>query len=149
MCISVKIICLLAFDGRPGETLLDDVLCPGDWHLETVYFIKAHFVFINVQVGGAVGSWHGRWKTCRTRVGWFLNQSAWCTGSGGGLRPTVVQEYVERLTHAERAREGKRSTQFSPAFLFHGGASFGWSFASSDYSEQRRRVGLVCCIEET
>ena len=29
----------------------------------------------------------------------------------------VMQEYMERLTHAERAREGKRNPQFSPPFL--------------------------------
>ena len=61
----------------------------------------------------------------------------------------VVQEYTERLTHAERALEGKRSAQCSPPVLCHEGASCGWSFASSGYSEQRGRVGSVCCIEET
>ena len=36
------------------------VLSPGDLPLETFYFINVQFVFINVQVGGAGGSWHGR-----------------------------------------------------------------------------------------
>ena len=61
----------------------------------------------------------------------------------------VVQEYTERLTHAERAREGNRSAQFSLRFVCHGGASCGWSFASSGCLEQFGRAGSVCGIEET
>ena len=54
-----KLSCSLAFDVRTGATLSHDFVS-GDLPLEHVYFINVQFVFINVQVGGAGGSWHGR-----------------------------------------------------------------------------------------
>ena len=79
-----------------------------------------------------------------------LGSADFSTKAQGVRNATDGSAGVHGEVHARNQHaKAKEAHSLRRQFYCHGGASCGWSLASSGYSEQLGMGGSVCCTEET